>query len=101
MEVRIEGQNVEVASGSDIATALKAALSGKKFKSVVAVRIGEKEYDLSAPVPEGTQEIEPIFAETPAGTQIIRHSTSHVMALAVKRLFPKALVTIEIGRAHV
>ena len=65
MEVRIEGQNVEVASGSDIATALKAALSGKKFKSVVAVRIGEKEYDLSAPVPEGTQEIEPIFAETP------------------------------------
>lgn len=94
MEVRIEGQNVEVASGSDIATALKAALSGKKFKSVVAVRIGEKEYDLSAPVPEGTQEIEPIFAETPAGTQIIRHSTSHVMALAVKRLFPKALVTI-------
>ena len=51
MEVRIEGQNVEVASGSDIATALKAALSGKKFKSVVAVRIGEKEYDLSAPVP--------------------------------------------------
>ncbi len=38
MEVRIEGQNVEVASGSDIATALKAALSGKKFKSVVAVR---------------------------------------------------------------
>lgn len=94
MDVRVEGQSVEAAAGSEIASVLKAALSGKKFKSVVAVRIGDKQLDLSALLPEGTTGIDPIYEESPEGLQIIRHSASHVMALAVKRLFPKALVTI-------
>ena len=94
MDVRIEGQVVSVAENADIASALKAALSGKKFKAVVAASINGAQYDLSVPVPAGTEEILPIFADTAEGTQIIRHSAAHVMALAVKRLFPKALVTI-------
>ena len=94
MDVRVEGQVVPVSDGADIASVLKSALSGKKFKSVVAARIDGKDYDLSAPVPAETAEIQPIFADSPEGTQILRHSTAHVMALAVKRLFPKALVTI-------
>ena len=94
MDVRVEGQNVALEAGADFAAALKGALSGKKFKSVVAVAVGDRQYDLSSPVPEGVEDITPIYADSPEGTQIIRHSTAHVMALAVKRLFPKALVTI-------
>ena len=94
MDVRVEGQVVPVSDGADIASVLKSALSGKKFKSVVAARIDGKDYDLSVAVPAETAEIQPIFADSPEGTQILRHSTAHVMALAVKRLFPKALVTI-------
>lgn len=94
MDVRIEGQVVSVSEGMDIASALKSALSGKKFKSVVAASVNGKEYDLTVTVPQGTEEITPIYADSTEGTQIIRHSTAHVMALAVKRLFPHALVTI-------
>ncbi len=94
MDVRIEGQVVAAPEDADIAAALKLALSGKKFKSVVAAEVNGRQYDLTAALPEGTEEITPIFADSTEGTQIIRHSTAHVMALAVKRLFPKALVTI-------
>ncbi|MDO5536580.1 MAG: threonine--tRNA ligase [Desulfovibrionaceae bacterium] len=94
MDVRIEGQVVSVPEGADFASALKQALSGKKFKSVVAASAGGRDYDLTTAVPQGTEEITPISADSPEGTQIIRHSTAHVMALAVKRLFPDALVTI-------
>ncbi len=94
MNIRIEGQDVAAPEGADVAAALRLALSGKKFKSVVAAGIGGRQYDLSAALPEGTEVVTPIYADSPEGTQIIRHSTAHVMALAVKRLFPHALVTI-------
>jgi len=94
MIVRIEEKNVEVDDGSDIATALKQALSGKRFRAVVAVRIEGRQYDLASILADGVGAITPIYADSPEGLQILRHSASHVMALAVKRLFPKALVTI-------
>ena len=94
MIVRIEEKSVEVDDGSDIAAALKQALSGRRFRGVVAVRIGSQQYDLTSILADGMEQIAPIYADSPEGLQIIRHSTSHVMALAVKRLFPKALVTI-------
>ena len=40
-----------------------------------------------------------ITANEQEGLKVIRHTASHVMAEAVKRLFPDA--KIEIGRAHV
>ena len=93
MEVRVEGQTLQAAN--DIATTLQQALSGKKFKTVVAARDDKGSLlDLSAPVPVGCVELSPVYADTPQGLAIVRHSTAHVMACAVKRLFPKAKVTI-------
>jgi threonyl-tRNA synthetase len=60
---------------------------------VVAVKIDGQMRDLSAPIdPEA--ELEPIFIESDLGLEILRHSTSHVMAMAVKELFPGVKVTI-------
>lgn len=94
MDVRIEGQTVAVAEGASCADALKGALSGKKFKSVVACKADGALLDLSVPVPEGATALEPVYADSPEGLDMIRHSAAHVMAAAVRKLFPNAKVTI-------
>ncbi len=94
MNVSIDGQAVEVPSGATCADALKAALSGKKFKTVVACRIGDTLLDLSSPLPPDAATLEPVYADSPEGLALVRHSAAHIMAAAVQKLFPKAKVTI-------
>ncbi len=94
MNVQIDDMLVEIAEGASCADALKSALSGKKFKSVVACRVGDDLLDLSTPVPANTASISPIYTDSAEGLEIIRHSTAHIMAAAVQRLFPKVKVTI-------
>ncbi|MCR5814093.1 MAG: threonine--tRNA ligase [Desulfovibrio sp.] len=98
MNVQLEGQSLEVMAGTPLAEILQKSLSGKKFKALVAVKVrkadGEQLMDLAAPLPETAQEILPVAADSPEGLEIVRHSTSHVMACAVKHLYPKAKVTI-------
>jgi len=50
--------------------------------------------DLSATVPAQCTDITPVYADSPEGLSMIRHSTAHVMAAAVKKLYPSAKVTI-------
>lgn len=98
MQVRVEGQTVEAVAGESVAAVLQKALSGKKFKAALAARAvdgaGAVMLDLSAPLPEACAELAPVYADSPEGLELIRHSAAHVMAAAVKRLFPKARVTI-------
>lgn len=100
MSVHIEEQVVDVQADAVCADALKAALSGKKFKSVVACRAvtgaaqASELLDVTAPLPAGVTELVPVYADSPEGVSMIRHSTAHVMAAAVQKLFPTAKVTI-------
>ncbi|MBQ7608764.1 MAG: threonine--tRNA ligase [Desulfovibrionaceae bacterium] len=98
MNVLVEGTSVEADAGSPLAAVLKNALSGSKMKSLVAVRVkGNGDpvvLDLSSPLPEDAQSLEPISAQSPEGLTILRHSASHVMACAVRHLYPEAKVTI-------
>lgn len=73
---------------------LKQGLSGKRFKEIIAGRVGDKIFDLSAEVPAEVTEITPITVAEPEGLAILRHSASHIMAAAVKKLFPNAKITI-------
>ncbi len=73
---------------------LKAGLSGKKMKAVLAVRIHGELYDISDSLPAGTTEIQTITADMPEGLELIRHSSAHIMAEAVQRLFKDVKVTI-------
>ncbi len=93
MQVSVAGQPVSVENGATLADAFKQALSGKQFKNLVVARSGEALLDLTVPVTEGLT-LEPVFADSPEGLAVIRHSTAHVMAEAVKKLFPTAKVTI-------
>ncbi len=64
-----------------------------KDKRAIAALVDGVMLDLTAPV-RGGQVIETVLADTPAGTNLLRHSTAHIMAEAVKLLFPDARPTI-------
>jgi threonyl-tRNA synthetase len=66
---------------------------GKLDRDVVAVKAGGHVVDLHTPIEETTG-LTPIRATDPDGLEVIRHSSAHVMADAVQRLFPGTKVTI-------
>ena len=94
MNIIVEGNSVDLPEGATCGEALKAGLSGKRFKASVAVRAGGNLYDLSAPLPVEGGEISAVTQDSEEGLDILRHSAAHVMAAAVQKLFPGTLVTI-------
>ncbi len=62
-------------------------------RSVVAARINGAICDLATAVAE-SDEIEPISVESDEGLAILRHSSAHVAAQAVQKLFPEAKLGI-------
>ncbi|MDL2285279.1 threonine--tRNA ligase [Desulfovibrio sp. OttesenSCG-928-F07] len=93
-KVIIAGEEKEIARGTSCKEAFKAALSGKRFKSVLAAKCGTTLLDLSTSIPLGCESLEPIDSSSPEGLEILRHSAAHIMAAAVRHLFPGVLVTI-------
>ena len=59
----------------------------------IAARFNGALVDLQRPLEEDG-ELEGISMKSPNGLEILRHSTSHVMACAVQELFPEVKVTI-------
>lgn len=68
-------------------------LKSKDLEKVVGVRVNGNILDLSSQM-ESDSKPEPIYIDSEEGLEILRHSTSHVMAMAVKELFPGVKVTI-------
>ena len=56
-------------------------------RDVVAMRVDGEPWDLERAVPAGAV-VEPIALSSPDGLNILRHSTTHVMAQAVQEIFP-------------
>ncbi len=87
-----DGSNRSFESG--ITPAEIAKEIGKNLaKAAVAAMVNENLVDLSYSLEEDA-EVNLITPEMEEGLRIIRHSTSHVMAQAVKELFPEAQLTI-------
>jgi threonyl-tRNA synthetase len=63
-------------------------------RDVIAVQYQGHTVDLHTPIQATASELRPIRATDPDGLAVIRHSTAHVMADAVQRLFPGTKVTI-------
>jgi len=81
-------------SGADEAmTLMELAKRQGKAKIAIAARVGDRILDLAAEASPG-EEVEWITPKDPDGIEIVRHSTAHVMAAAVKELFPEARITI-------
>jgi threonyl-tRNA synthetase len=86
-------QRTVTVDGKSVST--DAAVIGDliRDKRAVAARVNGVLADLSTPLAEG-QEIQTVTADSEEGIHIIRHSAAHVMAEAVKQLFPDAKPTI-------
>jgi threonyl-tRNA synthetase len=77
------------ASVADVAAAIGKGLA----KVAIAGVVNGQQVDLAAEVADGDQ-VAIVTDSSPEGLDIIRHSTSHLMAQAVKELYPAAKVTI-------
>ena len=94
MHVAINDQQIDVEQGQTCSEALAQGLSKKKLKQVIACKCDDTLLDLSRQVPSGCSSIQPVYPDTPEGLHVLRHSAAHLMAQAVKKLFPSAKVTI-------
>ncbi|HEU0155046.1 MAG TPA: threonine--tRNA ligase, partial [Stellaceae bacterium] len=75
-------------SGGEIAAAIGPGLA----KAAIAVSIDGRARDLATPIDHGA-EVAIITRDTPQGLEILRHDAAHVMAEAVKELYPETQVT--------
>ncbi|MCD4782258.1 MAG: threonine--tRNA ligase [Candidatus Eremiobacteraeota bacterium] len=82
----------EMEPGISMTDAVKA-FDKKLARKAIVARIDGKLVDMNTPITQDV-DIEILTADTPEGLEILRHSTSHIMAAAVKRLFPDVQVTI-------
>lgn len=92
IEIQINGDVRSYPAGITPAEILKEN-AVKSKKDVVAAEINNHEVDLSLPLTDSGK-IEFINIRTEKGLDILRHSTSHVMAEAVQEIFPEVKVTI-------
>jgi threonyl-tRNA synthetase len=87
-----DGSQKELASDATVIDLARAIGSGLA-KCAIAGRINGDLVDLAASLRDGDR-VEIITDKSPEALEIVRHSTSHLMAHAVKELFPAAKVTI-------
>ena len=73
----------------DVAASIGAGLA----RTALAGKVNGKLVDLSHPITENNT-VSIVTDKDPEGLEIIRHSTSHLMAQAVKELYPQAQITI-------
>jgi threonyl-tRNA synthetase len=87
-----DGSERELAADAT-ALDLAAAIGSGLKKAAVAAVVDGAEADLTAALRNGAT-VSIITAATPEGRHVLRHSTAHVMAQAVTRLFPGAKFSI-------
>jgi threonyl-tRNA synthetase len=89
-------QSIEIKSEDRKAGSILAwlqAVQPELAGAALAARVEGRLLDLSAPLPE-TDRLELLTFEDEAGREVLRHTTSHVMAQAVKELYPGTKLAI-------
>lgn len=86
------GHSSEVEPGQTVGSAL-SALGIKSSPDILAAKVNGLVVDLSRPLYEDAT-LEPLTFDSFEGRDVYRHSSTHIMAQAVKELFPSAQLTI-------
>jgi threonyl-tRNA synthetase len=74
-------------TGADLAKAIGPGLA----KAALAVRVDGQVWDLSRPLPDGMK-VSILTDKDPQALEVLRHSSAHVLATAVRQIFPKAQI---------
>ena len=81
-----DGESVTIPAGSSVQDALLPLISNKQRKQTVAAKIGDALVDFTTRLTEDTV-LTPVQIGTDEALDVLRHSTAHVMALAVRDVF--------------
>lgn len=87
-----DGSAKQVTEGSTVLDVAKQ-IGPRLAKAAVAGRINDQLVDLSTEVKAGDR-VAIVTVDSAEGLEILRHSTAHIMAQAVKRLYPEAKLAI-------
>ncbi|NVN97890.1 MAG: threonine--tRNA ligase [Geobacteraceae bacterium] len=87
-----DGSQRTVQNGATVRD-LAASIGAGLAKAAIAGKVNGELVDLAATLNDNDS-VSIITEKSPEALEIIRHSTSHLMAQAVKQLFPQAKVTI-------
>lgn len=91
MKINLQGNELELAAATTVYDAAKEA--GLIDRSVIGAEIAGKTVALTAELQDGDSVRLLTFADE-AGKHLFRHTASHILAQAVKRLYPAAKLTI-------
>ncbi len=86
-----DGPTADIPAGETVGAALSAL--GLASQDVLAAKVDGTVVDLSQPL-SGSSTVEPLQFNSVEGREVYRHSSTHIMAQAVKELFPTAQLTI-------
>lgn len=98
MEIKVtlqDGTVKEVLQGTTIKEAA-GAISTSLKKSAVAGKLDGRAVDLSQPI-ENDCQLEIVTLDSKDGLEIYRHTTAHIMAQAIKRIYGEKKVQLGIG----
>ena len=87
-----DGTRKQVPAGCTVRDALTQA-KGRLDTTVLAAKVNDEPVDLSRRLDKDAT-IEPLTFESAEGREVYRHSSTHIMAQAVKEVFPSAQMTI-------
>ncbi len=95
MKIFVDKEEIDISDKQTTClNVLSKILSKNKLKNVVACNLDGRPVDLDTPISKDRTILGPIFIDSDQGLDILRHSAAHVMAQAVKRLFPHAKIAI-------
>ena len=93
MKITLKDGAVREFEGPVSALEVVKRISNSLAKQAIAVRMNGKVMDLTTPINEDV-ELEVLTFADPDGAKVLRHTASHVMAQAVKRIRPDAKLAI-------
>lgn len=96
IQVMLSDGAVRKVAADTTAAQLAEAISPGLKKNAVAGKADGKLVDLNVPLPDGAR-VEIVTLDSDDGLSVYRHSTAHLMAQAVKRLFGGKSVKLGIG----
>ncbi|WHZ27042.1 MAG: Threonyl-tRNA synthetase [Nitrospira sp.] len=92
MKISIKGgPSSDIQTGETVGDALSEL--GVASQDILAAKVDGTVVDLSRPL-SGSSVVEPLRFDSAEGREVYRHSSTHIMAQAVKELFPSAQLAI-------
>ena len=93
LDITLPDGSVRQYPGPVTVSEVAASIGSGLAKAALAGRVNGQVVDTSHLI-EGNSELSILTSKDPEGLEVIRHSSAHLMAYAVKSLFPEAQVTI-------